>query len=279
MQIPRVWIKASGEGKLPDGNVVPISLWGWGQDEAEARGNGVDRLKRVLERIGRGEPFPDTYGYGTRPVREEILETLALDALGEPSAVITRNGYGVQVLNTDRLLFLDIDLPLPGLSDRIRQMFGGASSEQKAISRLRDSLRSHSNATFRLYRTAAGLRAIAIDREYDPTAQDVQDLMQATGTDPAYARLCRVQRSFRARLTPKPWRCNSPPPPGRYPRTDAGIQKQFTAWLTRYEEASARHATCRYLETIGNASPGGDASRLIEIHDRTTRCNEPLPLA
>jgi len=279
MQIPRVWVKATGEGRFPNGNVVPVALWGWGRDESEARGNGADRLKRVLDRIGRGEPFPDKYGYGSRPVREEILETLVLDSGNEPSAVITRNSYGVQVLNTARLLFLDIDLQPPSLIDRIKRIFGGVSAEEKAIANLRNALRSYGRATFRLYRTASGLRAIAIDREFDPTARDVRDLMRDTGTDPAYARLCLAQRSFRARLTPKPWRCNSSAPPGQHPRSDAKLREQFAAWLSDYEKASSRYATCRFLETVGGGSPRGNAKTLVEVHDRTTRCNEPLALA
>jgi hypothetical protein len=147
------------------------------------------------------------------------------------------------------------------------------------VTTLRNALRNYGRATFRLYRTASGFRVIAIDREFDPSAREVQDLMRATGTDPAYARLCLAQRSFRARLTPKPWRCKSPVPPGQHPRLAVGLQEQFAAWLVDYERAAAHYATCRYLETVGNGSPQGEARKLVEFHDRATRCNEPLMLA
>lgn len=224
MQIPRAWAKVSADGRFPDGKAGPVSVWGWGEDDASARRSGAERLQRVLERIRRGEPLPDRYGYGSRPLREEILETIQSGTAGEACAIVTRNSYGVRVLN-------------------------------------------------------AGLRAMAIDREFDPTAREVQDLMLATGTDPAYARLCMVQRSFRARLTPKPWRCGSLRPPGRYALLDGELQRRFAAWLGEYDRASKRYATCRYLETIGNGSPRGDTERLIELHDRETRCDEALPLA
>jgi hypothetical protein len=103
--------------------------------------------------------------------------------------------------------------------------------------------------------------------------------MQATGTDPAFAHLCLVQRSFRARLTPKPWRCNTSLPPGQYPRLEGELQRRFASWLHEYEQASRNYATCRYLETVGNGSPKGDVRKLLELHDRSTRCDESLPLA
>jgi hypothetical protein len=120
---------------------------------------------------------------------------------------------------------------------------------------------------------------MAIDRDFDPTGREAQELMKATATDPAFARLCQVQRSFRARLTPKPWRCNCSPRPGQHPQVEGEMQQRFAAWLGEYERASTRCSTCRYLETIGGGSPKGDAKRLLELHDRATRCNEPLPLA
>lgn len=112
----------------------------------------------------------------------------------EPSAVGTRNSYGVRVLNTARLLFLDIDLESTGFFDRIKQrIFGGVSAQEKALSSLKDALRAYGGATLRVYRTASGFRAIAIDREFDPASQAAQELMRATGTDRAYAQLCLAQ--------------------------------------------------------------------------------------
>ncbi|MGR9106216.1 MAG: hypothetical protein ACU843_04720 [Gammaproteobacteria bacterium] len=279
MYIPPVWTKVSADERFPDGKEDPIFVWGCGEDEASAKSDGAKRLQHVLDRIRRGERFPDKYGYGNRPLREEILETIRSIPGSEPSAIVTRNGYGVEVLNTARLLFLDIDFKFPGLLDRIKQLFGGASVEDKAIVALRDTLDGYGKATFRLYRTAFGLRAMAIDRDFDPTAREVQDLMRSTGTDPAYARLCQAQKCFRARLTPKPWRCNAPPPPGQYPRLESASQQQFAGWIREYKKLSSGFVTCRYLETIGNGSPKGDAKELVRLHDRVTRCNEPLPLA
>lgn len=154
-----------------------------------------------------------------------------------------------------------------------------AEKYAQAIARLGEALRQYGRATFRLYRTAAGLRAIAIDREFDPAGRDAQDLMAATGTDPAFMRLCLAQKSFRARLTPKPWRCDTRLPPGEHPRTDDHVRAGFVDWLADYERAAASYATCQYIETIGSGTLKGAAEKLVALHDRVTRCEESLPLA
>jgi len=273
MHVPRAWAKVSADAKFADGRTAPVWAWGWGDDEAGARKVAGERLQRMLERLRRGEPFPGKYEYGNRPLREEILQSI------DAAAVVTRNAYGARILNAGRLLFLDIDLPRPGALGRLVQALGGSSPDEKAVSRLREALRNFGKATFRIYRTAFGLRALAVDREFDPAGSEVQGLMQATGTDPAFTRLCLAQRSFRARLTPKPFRCGMPNPPGRHPREDDAVRKSFAAWLSEYERASARYATCRYLETVGSANPKLDLRGLVDLHDQATRCNETLPLA
>ncbi len=279
MEIPRAWTRVKAEGELPDGRTVPVTVWGWGEDEVEAKRNGGERLRRLLDRLRRGEPFPDKYLYGSRPVKEEILETIEGANPDEPSAILTRNGYGAVVLNAARLLFLDIDFPRPTLGGKLRRLFGGASLEDRRLAMLRAALRDQGGATFRIYRTAAGLRAIAVDRDFDPTGAEAQALMQATGTDRSFAHLCRVQKSFRARLTPKPWRCAIARPPRDFPRIEPDQIARFEAWLRDYERLSADHATCRFLETIGEGHPRGDARLLVDLHDRLTRCQERLPLA
>ncbi|GAB4319557.1 MAG: hypothetical protein Kow0059_13630 [Candidatus Sumerlaeia bacterium] len=287
MNIPPVWFKVSCDCRDRRGRSFELTAWGWGTDQTHAQMDAAGKLDRLIARVRAGEPFPDHYGYGTRPLREEILETIPDDKAPEPVAIITRNRYGAQVLNTARLLFLDVDVsvPRPTFGRRLRGLFGAGggvsldSAVQGALDALREALRRYGGASFRVYRTAAGLRAIAVDREFDPAGREAKDLMTATGTDPAFARLCAAQNSFRARLTPKPWRLKVPLPPGQHPRQDDQMKRQFAEWLARYERASSNHAVCRYIESIGTASPGPAARRLIELHDRLTRCTEQMPLA
>lgn len=233
MHIPSTWVRATG--KHPSLPGAPVTVWGWGDDASGARTEADGKLKRLLERLRNGEPFPDKYAYGERPLREETLHVIPGADAAEPAAMLTRNAYGAQVLNTACMLFLDIDVPALSLGDRLRRLFGGKTRAQAMLERAREQLRAQ-GATFRLYETARGYRVMAIDREYDPAGTDTQRLMVATGTDPAFAQLCRAQKSFRARLTPKPWRCrmspassgsagsaaNLPPPPaGASPLVDS----------------------------------------------------------
>src|SRR5258706_14942710 len=97
MHIPRMWVRAAADVLTPDRRNLPLVAWGWGEDEAQARREAEGRLARLSERVRRGDPFPDAYASGSRPIREEILETFGDGP--EPRAVLTRNRYGATVLN------------------------------------------------------------------------------------------------------------------------------------------------------------------------------------
>ena len=280
MDIPHSWHKAKQDIQHPDGRRFPIAVWGWGSSEDDARSVAAERLKRVADRIRRGEPFPDAYEYATRTIREEILQTIEGDDPDSPDGIITRNRYGAEVMNTSTLLFLDVDLKPPTLGFKLKRLLGRTSgtADEAALQELRSALKAYGRASFRIYRTAGGFRAIAFDRSFDPAGSETRDLMQATKTDPAYQRLCTAQKCFRARLTPKPWRCNAKVPTVDYPRSREEADK-FDAWKSSYETAARDYATCRYLETLGRGRARSDLSKLIEIHDKITRCNDDLPLA
>lgn len=275
VHVPRAWVRTRSEIETRDGKRLLVA-WGFGDDEAQARAEAGRRLERLSRHFLAGAADPADYDYGGgRPLREEILQVLG------PGAILTRNRHGAVILNAAGLLFLDVDLP-PGSGPGLFARLLGKKKDrpEPALERLRAALRAAAPAvTFRLYRTAAGLRALAVDREFDPAGDETQALMQRTGTDEAFARLCRSQRSFRARLTPKPWRCGCPKPPGEHPRSEQGVEAEFAAWCQRYERSVEGHATCRYLESVGSGSPLAQLAPLIQLHDRSTRSEEPLPLA
>jgi hypothetical protein len=280
MYVPRSWFQTKSEIDTKDGKRLLVA-WGFGDDEAQARAEAGRRLQRLSQHWLGAASEGDEYDYGDRPMREEILQALG------PEAILTRNRHGAVVLNAARLLFLDVDLPPVGppsglarIYPTLVRLFAGKYPEEMAIERLRDALREAAPAvTFRLYRTAAGLRALAVDRAFDPAGPETQALMEKTGTDPAFARLCRVQKSFRARLTPKPWRCGCSKPPGEHPRSGQDEQREFANWCEEYAHAIEGHATCRFLETVGASRAIPTLQPLIELHDRVTRCAESLPLA
>jgi hypothetical protein len=276
MKIPRFWARAGGSATDPAGQPFRLELWGWSQDsEAEARALAERRLADLTARVRRGDGF-DAYAYGGRVLREERVRVLGDDA--SPDAIVTRNRYGALVLNAARVPFVDIDLP-----DTTKKLFGffarGSTTADAVLGRVRDACRRHGLQSFRVYRTKAGYRVIATDMALDPRSETTRSLLEGFGADPSFIQLCRLQESFRARLTPKPWRCGCPAPPGSFPRHDAGVQTRFAAWLREYEQRSAGYATCQFIESIGSGLQKDEARAIVIEHDRTTKAESALPLA
>ncbi|MFL6262751.1 MAG: hypothetical protein ACJ76Y_23880 [Thermoanaerobaculia bacterium] len=282
MNIPRYWFRAKGQAPTSSGKVYDLVAWGWsseGRDGAERKAR--ERLAAFAQRVQQGLEFPRGYAYGDRPLREEILREIQ-GSDGEIAAVVTRNSYGSTVVNTAHALFADVDLPASSSGPSfLGRLFGKSapSPEEAALTRLREGLQRASGGSFRIYRTAAGFRVLGTDRAYDPRSAETQALMTSIGADPAFMHLCRVQESFRARLTPKPWRCGQSAPPGRHPREAPDEQADFATWLASYDRSCQSKATCRFVETVGPGWVGEGIQSVLDLHDSATRASVALPLA
>ncbi|HEV8613510.1 MAG TPA: hypothetical protein VGQ73_08355 [Gemmatimonadales bacterium] len=236
MEIPGFWARAQDDVQPLRGGRLALVAWGWSTASlADAQAAAAERLRRLLARVRQGEALPKGYAYGSRPIREEIIQELAAGD-GDPAAVLTRNRYGSLVLNTARPLFLDVDLPPARPASWLSRLSGqrSAASEDAVLDTLRTALRSFAPTTFRIYRTAAGFRAMAIDQEFRPEAPETDRLLRLSGADPAFVQLCRAQKCFRARLTSKPWRCRYRLPPGQFPRESPSERQRFEQWLSGY---------------------------------------------
>jgi hypothetical protein len=130
----------------------------------------------------------------------------------------------------------------------------------------------------RVYKTAAGYRVMITNRRIRGGGNEAEMILHEFGSDPMYMRLCRTQESFRARLTPKPWRCDFRKPPVKFPFEDAGAQSAFRQWEAHYTKQIAGYATCKLITTIGDEVDPA-FGKLIEYHDRETRATSDLPLA
>jgi hypothetical protein len=242
--------------------------------------------EEVAARAARtGEP-PRSYAYGDRPLREEVVRAVADE--GARAAAVTRNAFGCLVLNTAGVLFVDVDLPEParggsrGWLGRLFGRGGGPRAEDlqgAALARLGDWLARNPGYGFRVYRTRAGLRYLETTRLFDPSSDEVAKALGELGCDPLYVRLCRSQQSFRARLTPKPWRCGVPVAPSRFPHETPDREAAFQGWLRDYEAASARYAVCETLPSVGDGAVHGDVVPVLRLHDEATRAASGLPLA
>ncbi|HEY3391975.1 MAG TPA: hypothetical protein VGK58_04670 [Lacipirellulaceae bacterium] len=187
--------------------------------------------------------------------------------------VITRNHYGCIVLNAAHALFIDVDVL--GKAEPCRPV----EPWQRVLTDLRTVLSNERDEGFRIYRTAAGFRIIALGREYEPTSPQSAGLMDCVGADADFVSLCRIQNSFRARLTPKPWRCGVRRPPNFFPRETVQESFRFTQWLDGYERACRGYATCQYLGHVGPQHIDKRIAPIVTLHDRETKAHAALPLA
>jgi hypothetical protein len=291
MKLARFWTREPGEASGPGGTRVHVVARGWSNESLEAaREHARATARRLAERLLSGRAEPGRYPYGDRPLPEPILREFPGGAGGQPAAVVTRNAYGARVLNAHQLMFVDIDrddtpdaAPAGDFVSGILSLFGKATPAPPAgrnpvladVQRVAEA----NGLGARVYRTAAGHRAIVTGSRLDAGSGTSEALLQQFGADPLYVRLCRLQQSFRARLTPKPWRCGLRPPPVSFPFDTPQAEARFRAWETGYAATAARYATCRYLAAFGDTRIPPDFEDLIRYHDQETRADTTLPLA
>lgn len=263
MKFPRHWAHARDEKS-------GITAWGWSDDGATfAQAAARERLARMVQKVAAGGfAALERYAYGERALREPVLEEFA-------GAAVTRNALGCEVLNTERTMFVDIDLPDASNPGFIGRLFGQKATdpEGEALARIEAWLQRNGDWGFRVYRTRAGLRLMATRASVAP--QDGEGVMSALGADPKYVQLCRSQQSYRARLTPKPWRLGVSRP-DEWPFENLEIERRFQDWKRDYDEKRKGFATCRFLRSLGK--PGG-AEPIIALHDTRTQAAMDLPLA
>jgi len=278
MNFPPFWAKGSHKG---------FWCWRWSAHSlGEAQSLAQDAARKLAERFAAGDTFRNRYPYADRPLREPVLRELKSSS-GEVAAVITRNSYGCLVLNTARVMFVDVDLPEPKVSvgGLLKKLFGkpepppANASEAAIIAKAEAWGRRHPDWGWRVYRTRAGLRFLATHALFDPATVDAEPVFDELGADPLYRRLCATQKCYRARLTPKPWRCGLPVPPARWPWPDAKAEEHFKKWESRYLAAGNTHATCALVKTLGNRQVHADALLVVGVHDEVTRAGSKLPLA
>ena len=280
MKAFRIWRVHEALCGKPD--AVPYRLRGWGgsnKDVAEAELAAEMRLSWLKEQVqftAHGPKQAAMYEYGSGVIREEWLQLLD-GTEDEPAAVVTRNRYGAPVLNARALAMIDIDLPEGGTRGLA---FWKKPPEpvDEALAKLREWQKKNARASLRVYRTPKGLRVLRTDEEVPAGTPEAERLLAELGNDRLYAALCKRQQCFRARLGPKPWRAGMRLPPGAFPR-EGNLASRFETWLLEYELASAAHAACRYLETLGEDHIAGTLRRLVAAHDEMSGALSDRPLA
>ena len=276
MNFARFW--SSVEIRVPSrfGKPAAVRVWGASNTDLEAAEQAArSRAERSLDFFAGRD---DDYEYTADTIREEVIEEFA-DAGGDRLAVITRNRYGALVLNTERVLFGDIDLPSENIVLRLCNRMGRRARDKPYyLAHLRAFQVEHPQFVFQVYETRAGLRFMVINREIRPDGAEVELLFKTLQVDRLYTRLCRTQRCFRARLTPKPWRIGLARPAARFPFSTELKQRSFNFWLAQYAAQSRNACAARRLERIGEAALPDSVRRVVEIHDRYA-CDDDATLA
>lgn len=284
MQIPKFWARETREVGSSSGKPMSVTCWRWSDVSLEdARRRAREHLAD-LGRTMRGREDLGQYSYGEQPLREEVIRVIT-NGGNQEIAVITRNAYGSLILNTAKAMFIDIDFEREGiggsLAGSIGRLFGkkSISQEEKALQNIEQWGQQHREWGMRVYRTAAGLRCLVTHGPFEPAEQSTLDLLEGLGCDPLYVRLCRSQQCFRARLTPKPWRCGIGRPPSRYPWDDPQDEIRYRRWEEHYQQTSARYATCRLILELGNRTVHPDIHVVLKTHDEFACRQENLKLA
>jgi hypothetical protein len=277
MNFPQFWAHASSGD---------FACWRWSSRSlAEAQALANQAAQQLADRFRFGD-FPPKGGgyYPDRPFREQMMQEIK-NGSGEAAAVVTRNSYGCLVLNTARAMFVDIDLPEQKPPGLFKRLFGKpdpappANEQGMAMAKIETWTRNHSEWGWRIYRTRAGLRLLATQGLVEADSDLAEGVFEALGADPLYRKLCKTQKCFRARLTPKPWRCGIHRKPQRWPWLDAKQETRFQKWEAQYLSYSANWATCEFIRQIGNATVHPEVQPLIKLHDDATRAGSKLQLA
>jgi hypothetical protein len=309
MKIARYWARGEAQAVCSDEAPIELSIWRWSDSSQQvAQQRATAAAEDAARRMETGSVAGGHgYGYFDNPPREEIIEEITGED-GGTIATVTRNRMGSLILNTDGLMFIDVDTesassePSGGILSRLASLLTGSGRRRKKAQVSSEFMVAHGRAgyadddapgivpegptgriaqaaamfpsdTFRLYQTAAGYCVMLINRPVSPTSEECKNVLSSFDADPLYVRLCEKQECFRARLTPKYWRCEMPRPPYRFSLKDSSEEQVYDEWITQYEQAIEPYVTCQFLKQFGPGETHPDLAILIRVHDMMSRAD------
>ena len=151
-----------------------------------------------------------------------------------------------------------------------------------ARSRIERFAEANPDWNLRLYRTPKGYRVLVMHRTFDPTENHAFDFLERVGSDPLYVTMCRNQKCFRARISPKPWRvgmeAHIKPRPGVWPINPERMPERLE-WIRRYEHKAKDFASCRFEGDLGSGRVDRNCEKIRAVHDQYCKADLSLPLA
>lgn len=286
MKFPQFWVIERGQAPDPAGRPWYIKVHGWSSDSvADASRVARERLEAALSKVRVGTPLQGGY-YPRLPLREELLYELVID--GEIVAAVTRNRYAARVLNTERVLVADVDIPQPEAPEpapkarggRLSRLFGRAeepppepapvSADDPSVLKLAHVqawAQANPQLGVRTYLTAAGLRVLVTGTGAGPASQEARRVLQELDSDPIYIELCQQHATYRARLTAKPWRAGMSSLRVDWPYAGERERKAVATYDTR----AAEFAAVELLTAQGPEPAAGSVeAQIIALHDEVS---------
>jgi hypothetical protein len=320
MLIPKYWAEAKLFERR-ERKRFTVRRQGWSDVSQEAaQAHAEERAREAMARILAGEDLPrqerkTSYGVEGVPIREEVVSWHGDSAvtrniygarcLNTPKAFFVDVDFSlatgscwINLVIAIALIWLSVKfLPLKalfitvpaaftasvvvtaGLESLVISLRGG--KERIARRRIDRFLSSRDLWRWRLYRTPGGYRILILHRTFDPDDPEVDAVFNGLGADPVYAVMCKKQRCFRARVSPKPWRIGMqkmPPPRQIWPIPEIDMPAR-QAWIEEYERNSLGYASCKFEGEFGEGFVDPNIAQIQRLHDQLCQAESNLPTA
>lgn len=168
--------------------------------------------------------------------------------------------------------------------ERLKAESHGKLEEERQTAFL-EKVSQHAKANpayhWRVYRTPHGMRLMATHALFEPGSKEVEECFRYFDADPLYASMCRLQKCFRARVSPKPWRMHNMmamEPRQVWPLEGDDLSRRCR-WVEDYEKASLDYAACRYIKSIGRGHTARQVRETIALHDELSGAESGKPIA
>jgi hypothetical protein len=239
-----------------------------------------EERERTLQEQDDALPFSQRTLYRKRHMYRgwqlEPVEEATEGYEGMSGFAITRSNYGYRVLNSPDLGAVDVDFDLgPGICETHI-----AAQQKESLSNIRDWVAAHPEQSWRVYRTAGGMRMIRTDapQPLDETYVAVAKAIEQS--DRLYSRLCKEQKAFRLRISPKVARIGADYPgwsPYAYPEgfwDHAPTPEEIRA----YDTLARQYKVADLMEVVGSGQVHPALVAVLKHHDESCRVESSRPM-
>ncbi len=151
-----------------------------------------------------------------------------------------------------------------------------------AVDRARAWCDEHPDWRVVAYETPAGARLLPVHAPFDAGDEKTFEFMSFVKADPLYQRMCTLQKCFRARVSPKPWRAGVKDrfrAGGTWPVREPYKLAARAAWVRAYDDVAGAYASCRLVDEVGRGRTDASVEEIRRLHDEMCRAEQDLPLA